>query len=107
VSAAIAGVTTNSETLSRGRSLVGYTIDMHESLVAPQSLREAFERHGRAEMDDAELHAAQDRAIVDVVRKQRQHTHIQTSTAKACNWRSLERSRSISPGRVGTPQVAR
>src|ERR1700736_2631724 len=44
--------------------------DQNGSLVAPQSLRDAFERHARAEMDDAELRAIEDEAIVDVVRKQ-------------------------------------
>lgn len=56
--------------LKNGIDLMRLRVDQNGSLVAPQSLREAFERHGRAEMDDAELHAAQDRAIVDVVRKQ-------------------------------------
>jgi len=45
-------------------------VDQNGSLVAPQSLRDAFERHARAEIDDAELRAAQDQAIVDVVRSQ-------------------------------------
>ncbi len=45
-------------------------VDQNGSLAAPQSLREAFERHARAEIDDAELRAAQDQAIVDVVRSQ-------------------------------------
>ncbi|HEY7242445.1 MAG TPA: hypothetical protein VH678_01005 [Xanthobacteraceae bacterium] len=45
-------------------------VDQNGSLVAPQPLRETFARHARAEIDDAELRAAQDRAIVDVVRKQ-------------------------------------
>src|SRR6516164_4476710 len=44
-----------------------------------------------------------ERSLFKRVLVERQHTHIQTSTAKACNWRSLERSRSISPGWVGSP----
>src|SRR6516162_5810315 len=45
-----------------------------------------------------------ERSLFKRVLVERQHTHIQTSTAKACNWRSLERSRSISPGWVGLPR---
>ena len=50
--------------------LMRLRVDQNGSLVAPQSLRDAFERHARAEMDDAELRAIEDEAIVDVVRKQ-------------------------------------
>jgi 5-methyltetrahydropteroyltriglutamate--homocysteine methyltransferase len=45
-------------------------VDQNGSLVAPQSLREAFERHARGEIEDVALRAAQDEAIRDVVRKQ-------------------------------------
>ena len=45
-------------------------VDQNGSLVAPQSLRAAFERHARGEIDEVELRAAQDEAIRDVVRKQ-------------------------------------
>jgi 5-methyltetrahydropteroyltriglutamate--homocysteine methyltransferase len=45
-------------------------VDQNGSLAAPQSLRQAFERHERGEIVDAELRAAQDQAIVDVVGKQ-------------------------------------
>ena len=45
-------------------------VDQNGSLVAPQSLREAFERHARGETGDVELRSAQDEAIRDVVRKQ-------------------------------------
>lgn len=50
--------------------LMRLRVDQNGSLVAPQSLSDAFERHARAEMDDAELRAIEDEAIVDVVRKQ-------------------------------------
>jgi len=45
-------------------------VDQNGSLTAPGALRHAFDRHARGEIDDAELHAAQDDAIADVVRKQ-------------------------------------
>jgi len=45
-------------------------VDQNGSLAAPDSLRREFERHAREQIGDSELHAAQDRAIVDVVRKQ-------------------------------------
>ena len=45
-------------------------VDQNGSLAAPQTLRQAFERHASGEIGDAELHTAQDKAIVDVVRKQ-------------------------------------
>jgi 5-methyltetrahydropteroyltriglutamate--homocysteine methyltransferase len=45
-------------------------VDQNGSMVAPQSLRDAFDLHARGEVGDAELRAAQDKAIVDVVRKQ-------------------------------------
>jgi 5-methyltetrahydropteroyltriglutamate--homocysteine methyltransferase len=50
--------------------LMRLRVDQNGSLAAPQSLRDAFERHARAELDDAELRAIEDEAIVDVVRKQ-------------------------------------
>ena len=50
--------------------LMRLRVDQNGSLVAPQSLRDAFERQARAEMNDAELRAIEDEAIVDVVRKQ-------------------------------------
>jgi len=45
-------------------------VDQVGSLTAPPSLLQAFERHARGEIDDAELHAAQDKAITDLVRRQ-------------------------------------
>src|SRR5262249_10905846 len=45
-------------------------VDQNGSLTAPEALRQAFARHARGEIDDAELRAAQDDAIADVVRKQ-------------------------------------
>lgn len=45
-------------------------VDQNGSLVAPQSLQKAFERHASGAATDAELHEAQDQAIRDVVRKQ-------------------------------------
>src|SRR5262249_3596782 len=50
--------------------LMRLRVDQNGSLTAPEALRHAFERHARGEIDDAELHAAQDDAIADVVRKQ-------------------------------------
>jgi methionine synthase II (cobalamin-independent) len=47
-------------------------VDQNGSLVAPQPLRQAFERHASGEIGDAELHAAQDKTIIDVVRKQKE-----------------------------------
>lgn len=45
-------------------------VDQNGSLVAPPSLREAFERHAEGALTDADLCAAQDEAIRDVIRKQ-------------------------------------
>jgi 5-methyltetrahydropteroyltriglutamate--homocysteine methyltransferase len=45
-------------------------VDQNGSLVSPQGLRDVFERHARGEVTDAELQAAQDAAIRDVIRKQ-------------------------------------
>jgi 5-methyltetrahydropteroyltriglutamate--homocysteine methyltransferase len=45
-------------------------VDQNGSLAAPQTLREAFERHASGELGDAELQAAQDKAIIEVIRKQ-------------------------------------
>jgi methionine synthase II (cobalamin-independent) len=45
-------------------------VDQNGSLVAPQSLQKAFERHGSGAATDAELQKAQDQAIREVVRKQ-------------------------------------
>jgi 5-methyltetrahydropteroyltriglutamate--homocysteine methyltransferase len=53
-----------------GIDLKRLRVDQNGSLAAPQPLRQAFERHERGEIADAELHAAQDQAIVDVVGKQ-------------------------------------
>jgi 5-methyltetrahydropteroyltriglutamate--homocysteine methyltransferase len=45
-------------------------VDQNGSLVSPQGLRDVFERHARGEVTDAELQAAQDAAIREVIRKQ-------------------------------------
>jgi 5-methyltetrahydropteroyltriglutamate--homocysteine methyltransferase len=45
-------------------------VDQNGSLVAPQPLRDIFQRHAEGAASDAELRAAQDDAIRDVVRKQ-------------------------------------
>jgi 5-methyltetrahydropteroyltriglutamate--homocysteine methyltransferase len=50
--------------------LMHLRVDQNGSLVAPDSLRDAFERHARGEVTDAELVAAQDEAIREVIRKQ-------------------------------------
>jgi 5-methyltetrahydropteroyltriglutamate--homocysteine methyltransferase len=53
-----------------GIEIANLRVDQNGSLVAPQSLREAFERHARGEASDVEFKAAQDDAIREVVRKQ-------------------------------------
>src|SRR5438105_2643216 len=50
-----------------------------------------------------QLLASSERSSFKRVLAERQHTHIQTSTAKACNWCSQERSRSHLAG-VGLPR---
>ena len=56
--------------LEKRIDLMRLRVDQNGSLVAPQSLRQAFERHAQGEAGDAELRAAQDQAIVEVVRRQ-------------------------------------
>lgn len=53
-----------------GTQLINLRVDQNGSLVSPQVLRDTFERHGRGEATDAELQAAQDGAIREVIRKQ-------------------------------------
>jgi 5-methyltetrahydropteroyltriglutamate--homocysteine methyltransferase len=43
------------------------------SLLRPESLKAAFERHGRGEASDGELRAAEDEAIREVVRQEEAH----------------------------------
>jgi 5-methyltetrahydropteroyltriglutamate--homocysteine methyltransferase len=50
--------------------LMHLRVDQNGSLVAPECLRDAFERHARGEATDTELVAAQDDAIREVIRKQ-------------------------------------
>ena len=71
--------------------LMRLRVDQNGSLVAPQSLSDAFERHARAEMDDAELRAIEDEAIVDVVRKQEAIGWPRSSLAR-CQWLSMRAS---------------
>jgi len=52
------------------KALAHLRVDQNGSLAAPAALRTAFERHARGEAGEDELHAAQDAAIRDVVRKQ-------------------------------------
>ncbi|HEX4927237.1 MAG TPA: 5-methyltetrahydropteroyltriglutamate--homocysteine S-methyltransferase [Burkholderiales bacterium] len=51
--------------------MLAFRADHIGSLLRPQKLREAFRRHSRMEIGDAELRAAQDEAIRDAVRLQR------------------------------------
>jgi 5-methyltetrahydropteroyltriglutamate--homocysteine methyltransferase len=50
--------------------LMHFRVDQNGSLVAPELLRDEFERHAHGEATDAELVAAQDEAIREVIRKQ-------------------------------------
>jgi 5-methyltetrahydropteroyltriglutamate--homocysteine methyltransferase len=56
--------------LETGAQLNRLRVDQNGSLVAPKPLLDAFDRHARGEVTEAELHGAQDAAIRDVVRKQ-------------------------------------
>jgi 5-methyltetrahydropteroyltriglutamate--homocysteine methyltransferase len=53
-----------------GIQIANLRVDQNGSLAAPKMLQEAFARHARGEIADAELHQTQDDAIRDVVRKQ-------------------------------------
>ena len=56
--------------LQTGTDLNRLRVDQNGSLVAPKGLRDAFGRHARGEATEAELVAAQDEAIRNVIRKQ-------------------------------------
>ncbi|MDH3444208.1 MAG: methionine synthase [Deltaproteobacteria bacterium] len=56
-----------------GLNLHSLRVDLVGSMLRPQTLKEAFAKYGRGELNDEELRGAQDEAIHDLVREQIAH----------------------------------